>query len=44
VDERHQTQSIEVAKEGGVALRLNDTPELDLGAMLTIECQPSRIW
>ena len=29
---------------GVIVLRLTDTPELDLGAMLTIECQPSRIW
>jgi aminoglycoside 2'-N-acetyltransferase I len=29
---------------GIMVLRLSDTPELDLGAMLTIECQPTRIW
>ncbi len=29
---------------GVMVLRLTDTPDLDLGAMLTIECQPSRIW
>ena len=29
---------------GVMVLRLTDTPELDLGAMLTIECQSSPIW
>ena len=29
---------------GVMVLRLANTPELDLGAMLTIECQPSRNW
>jgi aminoglycoside 2'-N-acetyltransferase I len=29
---------------GVMVLRLSDTPELDLDASLTIECQPHRIW
>jgi aminoglycoside 2'-N-acetyltransferase I len=29
---------------GIMVLRLTNTPELDLDAMLTIECQPTRIW
>ena len=29
---------------GVIVLRLTDTPELDLDAMLTIECQTARIW
>ena len=29
---------------GIMVLRLTSTPALDLDAMLTIECQPNRIW
>jgi aminoglycoside 2'-N-acetyltransferase I len=32
------------AQQGVMVLRLPSTPPLDLGALLTIECQPSRIW
>jgi aminoglycoside 2'-N-acetyltransferase I len=31
-------------QRGIMVLRLSQTPALDLDAMLTIECQPGRIW
>jgi hypothetical protein len=31
-------------QRGVMVLRLPSTPLLDLDALLTIECQPSRIW
>ena len=31
-------------QHGIMVLRLSNTPQLDIDSMLTIECQPGRIW